>query len=164
MTRALPADLRLEGVATFDPLSDIAVAAPSRSPIISPRLGGSLSPFSMRSTRSSARCAMPARRPSSKGAHNMAAKKTTYTTIGDLSIDTGTLLLCDPCNVEGGTEWVYEKMLKGERFAARVDKHGVTVALAVLTGIGDGCYRTVVRYEDSPVFGRRIAEVKIQFL
>jgi hypothetical protein len=69
-----------------------------------------------------------------------------------------------PCNVEGGTEWVYEKMLKGERFAARVDKHGVTVALAVLTGIGDGCYRTVVRYEDSPVFGRRIAEVKIQFL
>jgi hypothetical protein len=48
MTRAVPADLRLESVATFDPLSDIAVAAPSRSPIISPRLGGSLSPFSMR--------------------------------------------------------------------------------------------------------------------
>ena len=94
----------------------------------------------------------------------MAAKKTTYTTIGDLSIDSGTLLLCDPCKVEDATELAHEKMLKGELFAARVNKHGVTVALAVSTGIGDGCYRTVVRYEDLPVFGRRIAEVKIQFL
>jgi hypothetical protein len=71
-------------------------------------------------------------------------KEHVWHTIGNVVIDTATLMVCDPCNADEG--------------------EGSDLAVFVDTGLGDGNYPVSVRYEDVQGFGKRVAEVRITFL
>jgi hypothetical protein len=87
--------------------------------------------------------------------------------VGDICIDTGTLLLCDPCYAGDASEgWnSYLENMTDEGFSLPLGHDlGASKALTVMTGLGDGLYRVVARHEDVPGFGERVAEVRITFL
>jgi len=76
--------------------------------------------------------------------------------LGAVTIDTGRLLLVDP--VHQG------------RVDAGADDGQITIpggdlsAVQVPTGIGDGRYQVEGRVIESPVFGQRLAEIRVRFL
>lgn len=85
--------------------------------------------------------------------------------LGDLRIDTGMIALCDPAHASAVAESLdLEKIGAGEDFVALVGEGQQTLAIACVTGLGEGNYRVVARHEDVPGFGRRIAELRIMFL
>lgn len=76
--------------------------------------------------------------------------------LGAVTIDTATLLLVDPVH-QGRVDAVAgdgQIAIPGGDFSA----------VQVPTGIGDGRYRVEGRVIESPIFGRRIAEIRVRFL
>lgn len=76
--------------------------------------------------------------------------------LGAVTIDSATLLLVDPIHqgrVDPGAE-------DGQIAISGGDHSAVQVA----TGIGDGRYRVEGRFLDLPLFGRRLAEIRVRFL
>lgn len=76
--------------------------------------------------------------------------------LGFVTIDSATLLLVDPVHqgrVDLGAE-DGQIAIPGGDFSA----------VQVPTGIGDGRYQVEGRVIDSPIFGRRVAEIRVQFL
>ena len=76
--------------------------------------------------------------------------------IGAITIDSAKLLLIDPIHqgrVDQTTRDGQIEILGGDYSAVQVP-----------TGIGDGRYRVEGRVLDSPVFGHRLAEIRVQFL
>jgi hypothetical protein len=81
--------------------------------------------------------------------------------LGMVCIDTGTLLLCDPCQaVEAADDWNEGTRGSVDDLCTVHDHLGLTV----MTGVGDGFYPVEVRYEDVPGFGKRVAELRVTFL
>ncbi len=76
--------------------------------------------------------------------------------LGSVTIDTARLLLLDPVHqgrVDAGAE-DGQIAIPGGDFSA----------VQVPTGIGDGRYRVEGRVIESPIFGQRIAEIRVRFL
>jgi hypothetical protein len=76
--------------------------------------------------------------------------------LGSVTIDSGRLLLLDPVHqgrVEMGAEDGQIAIPGGDLSAVQVP-----------TGIGDGRYWVDGRFIDSPIFGERLAEIRVRFL
>ncbi len=76
--------------------------------------------------------------------------------LGAVTIDTARLLLVDPVHqgrVDAGAEDGQIAISGGDYSAVQVP-----------TGIGDGRYRVEGRVLDSPIFGQRLAEIRVRFL
>jgi len=100
--------------------------------------------------------------------------------IGVVGVDSGQLMVCDPCYVD--REWRCEDFTKAkanENFSYNAVCHKTLkrmfgqlkfvrghsgVAVAFATGVGDGCYPVFARVAEVPGFGRRVCEVKILFV
>jgi hypothetical protein len=82
--------------------------------------------------------------------------------LGEVAIDTGTLVLSDPVNVEelmGGLEDGDAMLVEEMR-----DKTQMCAALTVPTGMGDGLYPVVGVMEDyGYAFGERLGEISVIF-
>lgn len=76
--------------------------------------------------------------------------------VGSVTIDTGRLLLLDPVH-QGRVD-------PGAGDGQIAIPGGDLSAVQVPTGIGDGRYRVEARGIDSPIFGKRIAEIRVRFL
>ena len=90
--------------------------------------------------------------------------------VGAICVDTGTILIADPCKAGEAGEDFFEAAIdendqnyKDGVWALPLNEHG-EAALAIQSGIGDGFYPVFARYEDVGGFGRRIAEIRIVFL
>ena len=75
--------------------------------------------------------------------------------LGAVTIDTGRLLLVDP---------VHQGRVDAAEDGQIAIPGGDLSAVQVPTGIGDGRYRVEGRFLDSPLFGRRLAEIRMRFL
>jgi hypothetical protein len=97
--------------------------------------------------------------------------KSEWRTIGEVCVDSGHLIICDPCRgEEASNRWIdndldlNECAKKGIRAWELTNDHDCPVAVVVQTGLGDGFYKAEARYETDPDFGERCAEVRIKFL
>jgi hypothetical protein len=94
-----------------------------------------------------------------------------WRTIGEVCVDSGHLVICDPCRAEeASSRWtdadldLNECAKNGIRAWELTNEHNCPIAVTVQTGLGDGCYEVQARYETDPVFGKRCAEIRIKFL
>jgi hypothetical protein len=100
--------------------------------------------------------------------------KSKWVKIGDCAVDSGTLMIVDPCYVLPDKEGVvankdsytYEKFLNdigSDKFkqilASGIGGTGVLSS----TGFGDGCYPVFAKVVDEGDWGERIKEIKIKF-
>lgn len=76
--------------------------------------------------------------------------------VGAVTIDTGKLLLLDPIH-----QGRVDVEARDGQIAIPGGDHS---AVQVPTGIGDGRYRVEGRVVESPIFGQRLAEVRVRFL
>lgn len=83
--------------------------------------------------------------------------------IGDVCIDSGTLVVCDPCHAAKVAEWDLINEKTGD-FATLDNEYDRTVAVATTTGLGDGMYRVSARYEDAGDYKGCVAELRVVFL
>jgi hypothetical protein len=89
--------------------------------------------------------------------------------VGTVRVDTGTLLIVDPAHADKASV-AFEVAQRTDEAGHEHEYDGVLTlgpAVTIETGIGDGFYPVLVRYEsikvgDQPM-GRRIAELRIQF-
>jgi hypothetical protein len=99
--------------------------------------------------------------------------------IGIVGVDSGMLMVCDPCYVEG--EWESEefvpgskvkhsfsynaccvKTVDGRQFGQLNYKLGhAGVGVVFSSGVGDGVYPVYARVEDVKGWGKRVVEVRI---
>ena len=93
-----------------------------------------------------------------------------WRTIGEVCVDTGHIVICDPCNVEDASgRWMDSDLdlndcaKKDIRAWELTNDHDCPIAAVVQTGLGDGVYEVEARYETSE-WGKRIAEIRIKFL
>jgi hypothetical protein len=88
-----------------------------------------------------------------------------WRTIGEVCVDTATLIICDPCQLDeaGDSNWWSER-LNDNHSVVLNNKHHCPIAVAVRTGIGDGRYKVEARYINDPEWGKRVAEIRIKFL
>lgn len=85
--------------------------------------------------------------------------------IGEVAVDTATLVICDPCQMGEVFDRDDElRDLDDDQAAVLVNEHKFPIAVAVTTGLGDGQYAIEARYEDLGEWGRRVAEIRIKFL
>jgi hypothetical protein len=76
--------------------------------------------------------------------------------IGSVTIDTARLLLLDP---------IHQGRVNADAADGQIAIPGGDFsAVQVPTGIGDGRYRVEGRVIESPMFGRRLAEIRVRFL
>jgi len=76
--------------------------------------------------------------------------------LGSVTIDTARLLLLDP---------IHQGRVDAEAKDGQIAVHGGDyTAVQVPTGIGDGRYRVEGRVLNSPIFGQRLAEIRVRFL
>ncbi len=86
--------------------------------------------------------------------------------IGEAGVDSGQLMVVDPCYTIGKVDdAAYDRMctetLKPEA-AGKVTLSGIRGdAIVFSSGFGDGCYPVVAKYEDCGDWGTRITEVRI---
>jgi hypothetical protein len=92
-----------------------------------------------------------------------------WRTIGEVCVDSGHLVICDPCRAqETSNRWadtdLNECAKNGVKAWELTNDDYYPIAVAVQTGLGDGIYKVEARYETDPVFGKRCAEIRIKFL
>ena len=99
--------------------------------------------------------------------------KQKWRTIGEVCVDSGTIVICDPCNAEEARErWrdrcmtvdLNECAIKGIRTWQATNERDCPIAVVADSGLGDGVYAVEARYEDLGECGKRVAEVRIKFL
>ena len=92
--------------------------------------------------------------------------KTEWKKIGMVAVDSGTLMIGDPCYLDGDgwTEKDYKKYvcgMKGDYEQVPFTKGHVGKALIFSSGLGDGCYEVFAKIKDIKDWGKRVTEVKI---
>jgi hypothetical protein len=92
-----------------------------------------------------------------------------WRTIGEVCIDSGTIMLCDPCRADEVSDWWndYCERTDLNKSPDTVEINGrkdFPIGVITTTGIGDGRYAVEARYETNPDFGERCAEIRIKFL
>lgn len=87
---------------------------------------------------------------------------TTRVLIGHVSVDSGQIVLVDPCYVEQGLDYeeVCNTTLSDDQAGAWMNGH----AVATSTGYGDGSYPVYVEYEDAGSWGTRVKSITIEFM
>lgn len=82
--------------------------------------------------------------------------------VGHVSVDSGQIILVDPCYVDDGLDYyeVCEVTLSDNHAGSWMNGH----AVATSTGYGDGSYPVYVEYEDCGSWGKRVKSVTIEFL
>jgi hypothetical protein len=86
--------------------------------------------------------------------------------IGVVGVDSGTLMIADPCYVdgEGWTEKDYDKEvcgMKGQYSQVKFELGHPGKAVIFSSGLGDGVYDVFAKIEEVEGCGKRITEVKI---
>lgn len=82
-----------------------------------------------------------------------------YEFIGQVAVDTGTIIIADPCNAKDITvDTIIEAEEKGS-----TGQIGEFAGVFTSTGLGDGIYDVYALHTETP-FGKRVAEVHIVFL
>ncbi len=98
----------------------------------------------------------------------MKTKKSVWKKIGMVGVDSGTLMLIDPCYATDFTNKDYEEFVvdKCNEKVVQVPFRKGHTGRAVLfhSGIGDGCYDVFAKFEVLKDWGERITEVKIKLL
>jgi hypothetical protein len=84
--------------------------------------------------------------------------------IGDIMIDTGTLIMADPCRIDEMAE-AWNESLTNENGPETIcpRQNGMGFGVALPTGLGDGIYPVYAAYETTAAFGRRISHIHIEF-
>jgi hypothetical protein len=97
--------------------------------------------------------------------------KAEWRTIGEVCVDSGHLIICDPCRGEEPSQQWFDSDMdlnecarKGIRTWQLTGDRNCPIAVVVQTGLGDGFYEVEARYETDPDFGERCTEVRIKFL
>ena len=87
---------------------------------------------------------------------------TTRVLIGHVSVDSGQIVLVDPCYVEQGLDYedVCNTTLSDDQAGAWMNGH----AVATSTGYGDGSYPVYVEYENDGSWGTRVKSITIEFM
>jgi hypothetical protein len=96
-------------------------------------------------------------------------KPNAWQTIGEVCVDSGSVIIGDPCNADDAcTLWfrLIEDGVTDLNAMMRKDIRAQQVENAVIaqSGLGDGVYKVEARYEDCDQWGKRIAEIRIRFL
>jgi len=98
-------------------------------------------------------------------------KKRQWQTVGEVCVDSGHLIICDPCQGEEASyRWIdgdldlNECAKNGIRTWELTNDHKCPVAVVAQTDLGDGRYAVEARYEDLGEWGKRVAEIRIKFL
>lgn len=110
-------------------------------------------------------------------------KKAQWKQIGVVGVDSGQILITDPCYID--SEWVDEQFTPGKSpknafsYNACCQKTLHTalqagqlkylaghagVGVVASSGLGDGCYPVYARYEELEGAGTRIVELRIDFM
>ena len=82
--------------------------------------------------------------------------------IGRVFIDSGTILLCDPCRLQKDIDFMQEAMAMGN--VLRYRQIGDNTAVLSRTGLGDGEYEVEANTGDVPGWGVRVKEIRIRFV
>lgn len=83
--------------------------------------------------------------------------KSKWIKVGQVCVDTGTLLLCDPCQ----TEDAYSEGMIDMEDTMQIRKEDRNSSVAVRTGWGDGFYNVEVRMDAQT---GRVAELRVKFM
>ncbi len=98
----------------------------------------------------------------------MKTKKSVWKKIGMVSVDSGTLMLIDPCYATDFTDEDYEEFVvdKCNEKSVQVPFRKGHAGRAVLfhSCIGDGCYDVFAKFEVLKDWGERTTEVKIKLI
>jgi hypothetical protein len=87
--------------------------------------------------------------------------------VGEVAIDSGTIALIDPQNdalLEDYWTGIGSGLIEPASVHRLSTEAGVLVGLIVRTGFGDGVYPVEARFTDEGDLGRRVAEIRIQFI
>jgi hypothetical protein len=88
-----------------------------------------------------------------------------WRTIGEVCVDSGHIIIGDPCNADdASSEWMNNDLDLNECARNGVRTWQVANAVVAETGLGDGVYEVEARYEDLGEWGKRVAEIRIKFL
>jgi|KBSSwiS6_1023812.scaffolds.fasta_scaffold04049_6 hypothetical protein len=94
-------------------------------------------------------------------------KSTEWQQIGEVSVDTGRLVLVDPMNLDDVIDHVGEvidqEVPESMTYELVTNDYGVAVAQVFSTGLGDGLYPVEARFEEAEG-SVRIAEIRVRFL
>jgi len=86
--------------------------------------------------------------------------------VGDVAVDSGSVLLIDPCYARPSFEAISLSLAAaGQHAEVALSEHQLHTAVTCRTGIGDGIYPAFVRLAPCPFSsGRRVAELRVIFL
>jgi hypothetical protein len=106
------------------------------------------------------------RRPSLKALHRVMTK---WKTIGEVCVDSGRMMLCDPFSANEASDWWdgYRERTDFNKSPASVEINGTKdfpIGVITSTGFGDGRYAVEARYVETPSWGILVAEIRIRFL
>ena len=92
--------------------------------------------------------------------------KSEWKKIGVVGVDSGTLMIGDPCYLDddGWTKEDYDKFvcrMKGDYKQVPFEHGHAGKAMIFSSGFGDGCYNVFAKIKDYKDWGKRITEVKI---
>jgi hypothetical protein len=76
---------------------------------------------------------------------------TTQKLIGALAVETGQLLIGDPCTLQGPLDAAQDNVLRGKTHCTFEAGSGADAALIVATGYGDGLYPVYAEIRDGRV-------------
>lgn len=92
-------------------------------------------------------------------------KKAVWKKIGFVGVDSGTLMIIDPCYAIGFSNKDYEKEVvqtaQEKVHPVKFDLGHFGKAVIFSSGIGDGCYDVYGKFEILKDWGERITEVRI---
>jgi hypothetical protein len=108
-----------------------------------------------------------------KGDYSMTKRKDEWQTIGEVCVDSGHIVICDPYEADDVYErWdtladkrdVIDDAANGIRSYELTNKYCCPIAVVAESGLGNGVYPVEARYEDLGEWGKRVAEIRIKFL
>jgi hypothetical protein len=99
--------------------------------------------------------------------------------IGSIGVDSGQMMLCDPCYIESSWENETIDFKNIDQYAGKFNYGGACqatlsdkgagiledgIGAVCATGFGDGSYNVYVTYSDEGSWGKRISEMRIVFI
>lgn len=89
--------------------------------------------------------------------------KSNWKRVGTIGVDSGQMMLVDPCYaLNVGVD--YKDLLDAYGDDFNVDTIEFCNGIVSSTGFGDGSYDVFIKTVEEPVWGHRVAEMKIVFI
>jgi len=92
--------------------------------------------------------------------------KTYWMQLGFVGVDSGMLMIGDPCYLEGD-KWAsndYDNLIGLELFRQIKNENNAFKAVVFESGLGDGVYQVTAKVKEYAKLGRRIKEVRIKLI